>query len=231
MRKTLRILSIAVLLVMLACPLSFAAGLELVKSYPQDGAGGFEPINLMVKLEFSDNVGAEAVQKANENVFKVVDPKGKAVPFKVLFTPEDNKRISLLMSGDLVSNTEYKVTIGKGLQTVNGVFLNADKVLTFKTRDVGKDSTLSTVMMFVMVGAMIGYSTWDTRRKAAKEAMASGDKVNPYKVAKEKKMTVEKAVETTDKQKAKAGAPVKAKAKTAAKPVAADVKKAPAKKK
>jgi hypothetical protein len=226
MKKTRRILSIAILLVLLSCPLSFAAGLELVSSYPQDGDGGFEPINLMVKLEFNDNVGGEAVQTNNEKVFKVVDPTGKAVPFKVLFTPEDNTRISLLMSGDLVSNTEYKVTIGSKLQTVDGAALGADKILTFKTRDVAKDSTLSTIMMFVMVAAMVGYSTWDTKRKARKESFASGDKINPYKVAKEKKVSVEKAVETTNKQKAKAGAPVKAKAKTTT-----ETKKAPAKKK
>ncbi len=231
MKRIHKILSIAILLVLLSCPLSFAAGLELVNSYPQDGAGGFEPINLMVKLEFNDNVGGEGVQKANETVFKVVDPTGKNVPFKVLYTPDQNTKISLLMSGDLVPNTEYKVTIGKNLQTINGVFLGADKILTFKTRDVAKDSTLSTIMMFVMVGAMVGYSAWDTKRKAKKEALASGDKVNPYKVAKEKKVSVEKAVATTDKQKAKAGAPVKAKPKTTAKAGTTETKKAPIKKK
>lgn len=228
MKKARKILSMAILLVLLSCTLSFAAGLELVKSYPEDGAKGFEPINLMVKLEFNDNVGGEGVQKANEKVFQVKDPAGKSIPFKVLFVPEDNTKISLLMSGDLTSNTEYKVTIGKGLQSIDGVFLGADKVLTFKTRDVAKDNTLSTVMMFVMVIAMVVYSTWDTRRKAQKEALAKGDKVNPYKVAKEKKVTVEKAVEVTDKQKIKAGAPVKAKAKPKA---ATEAKKTPTKKK
>lgn len=239
MKKMRKILSIAILLVLFACPLSFAAGLELVNSYPENGAGGFEPINLMVKLEFNDNVGAAGVQKANEKVFKVVDAAGKNVPFKVLFTPGDSARISLLMSGDLVANTEYKVTIGKGLQTINGVFLGADKLLTFKTRDVGKDSTLSTIMMFVMVGAMVAYSTWDAKRKAQKESLAKGDKVNPYKVAKEKNVSVEKAVESTDKQKVKAGAPAKPKSKTTAKATSkttdktgtADTKKTPPKKK
>jgi hypothetical protein len=204
MKKLGKILSIVLLLVLFACPISYAAGLELVSSYPKDGDGGFEPINMMVKLQFNDNVGAESVQTINEKAFKVVDQDNKSIEFKVLFTPDDNTKISLLMNGDLKSNTDYKVTLLKSLSTAEGLTLGADKTITFKTRDVGKDSTISTVMMFVMIGGMVAYTTWDTKRKAEKESMAKGDKVNPYKVAKEKGVSVEKAVEQTEKKRDKA---------------------------
>ncbi len=204
MKRISRILSIAAVIMLLASSMSFAAGLNLVKSYPEDGAGGFEPINMMVKLYFDGAVGAESAQPTNEKAFKVVDAEGKAVEFKVLFTPEDETRVSLLMSKDLAADTEYKVTILKTLQTGEGVQLGADKTFTFNTRDVKKDSFMSTVMMMVMIGGMVAYTMWDTKRKLEKESMAKGDKVNPYKVAKEKGVTVQEAVEKTEKQRSKA---------------------------
>jgi hypothetical protein len=210
MKKICSILSLVLIILFVSSPMAFAAGLELVDTYPKDGGTGFEPINLMVKLTFSDNVGDENIQAQNSKAFKVVDQTGKSVPFKTLYTPEDNTKISLLMSGDLISNTEYKVTIDSSLSAASGQTLASSEVIGFKTRDVAKDSQVSTIMMFVMVGAMVFYSTWDAKRKAKKEAEARGDKVNPYKVAKEKGVSVEKAVAGADKKKDKVKAKDKA---------------------
>lgn len=204
MKKICSIITLILIIITISAPVAFAAGLELVDTYPKDGGTGFEPINLMVKLTFNDNVGEESLQTTNSRAFKVVDQTGKSVPFKALYTPEDNTKISLLMSNDLIANTEYKVTIASELSSASGQTLAEAKTITFKTRDVAKDSQISTIMMFVMVGAMVLYSTWDAKRKAKKEAESRGDKVNPYKVAKEKGVSVEKAVANADKLKAKA---------------------------
>jgi hypothetical protein len=58
-------------------------------------------------------------------------------------------------------------------------------------------------MMMVMVGGMVVYSMWDTKRKLQKESVEKGEKVNPYKVAKEKGVTVQEAVDKADKQRSK----------------------------
>jgi hypothetical protein len=206
MKKICSIITLILIIITISAPVAFAAGLELVDTYPKDGGTGFEPINLMVKLTFSDNVGEENLQATNSRAFKVTDQSGKSVPFKTLYNPEDNTKISLLMSGDLIANTEYKVTIASELSSASGQTLAEAKVITFKTRDVAKDSQISTIMMFVMVGAMVLYSTWDAKRKAKKEAESRGGKVNPYKVAKEKGVSVEKVVAGTDNKKDKAKA-------------------------
>jgi len=204
MKRIGRILSMALLVVLAAGMLSFASGVKLVESYPEDGAKGFEPINMMVKLHFDGDVGAEGAQATNQKAFKIVDENGDKVEYKVLFPSEDSKSIWLLMSKDLASNTEYTVTILKTLRTGSGDTLGADQSFAFKTRDVKKDSTMSTVMMFVMVGGMVAFQMWDTKRKVQKEAMSKGEKVNPYKVAKEKGVSVEQAVEKTEKMREKA---------------------------
>ncbi len=204
MKRIGKILSMAVVIVMTAGMLSFASGLALVESYPEDGAKGFEPINMMVKLEFSGNVGDELVQATNEKAFNMVDGEGNKVKFKVLFSEDEPNKIMLLMDGDLASDTEYTVTIKNTLASGDGELLPAEQAIKFYTRDVKKDTLVSTVMMFVMVGGMIMYQMWDTKRKVQKEAMAKGEKVNPYKVAKEKGVSVEKAVEKTAKEREKA---------------------------
>jgi len=206
MKKICSIITLILIIITISAPVAFAATLELVDTYPKDGGTGFEPINLMVKLTFSDNVGEESLQTTNSRAFKVTDQTGKSVPFKTLYTPEDNTKISLLMSGDLIANTEYKVTIAPELSSASGQTLAEAKTITFKTRDVAKDSQISTIMMFVMVGAMVLYSTWDAKRKAKKEAESRGGKVNPYKVAKEKGGSVEKAAAGVEKKKDKADA-------------------------
>ena len=200
MKKICSILSLVLIMVMISAPAVFAAGLNIVDTYPKDGGTGFEPVNMMVKLTFSDNVGEEKLQATNTRAFAVKDQSGKVVPMKVLYTPEDNTRISLLMSENLSPNTEYKVTIDeKLLVSSTGKTLSQPEIISFKTRDVAKDSQISTVMMFAMVGAMVAYTSWDTRRKAKKEAVARGDKVNPYKVAKEKGVSVDKVVASSNK--------------------------------
>ena len=203
MKKICSIFILVLLMIMISAPMAFASSLQLVDTYPKDGGTGFEPINLMVKLTFNDNVGDVAVQSTNSKAFKVVDQAGKSVPFKALYTPDDNTRISLLMSGDLIANTEYKVSIDSSLVSTSGQTLGTIKTVTFKTRNVAKDSQISTIMMFVMVAVMVLYSTWDAKRKARKEAEAASKtgKVNPYKVAKEKGKTVDKAGSGSDKKK------------------------------
>jgi hypothetical protein len=206
MKKICSIITLILILITISAPVAFAATLEIVDTYPKDGGTGFEPVNLMVKLTFNDNVGEENLQATNSRAFKVVDETGKSVPFKALYTPEDNTKVSLLMSNDLLPNTEYKVTIAPELAAASGQTLSAAKTITFKTRDVAKDSQVSTIMMFVMVAAMVLYSTWDAKRKAKKEAESRGGKVNPYKVAKEKGVSVEKVAAEADKKKDKAKA-------------------------
>lgn len=191
-----RIIAITTLCILLSAPISYGAGLSLVKSYPADGAGGFEPVNMMVKLFFSENVSDEKSQLINKNAFKFTDSTGKKVKFQVLFNEKDKNMISLLVGEDLMQDTEYKVIIAPSLASANSNIIGTGQTLTFKTRNVSQDMNISMVLMVVMVGGMVLFTSFDAKKKAAKAANAATgkDKMNPYKEAKRTNTTVDKVI-------------------------------------
>lgn len=215
MKRLGSVLSLSILIVLLSTSLCFASGLKLIDNYPEDGSGGYQPENLAVKLYFNEDVSAKEVQKANENCFKVTDPKGKEVPAKILYSSKNLKQIWVLIDTKLQQNTEYQLEISGDLQIPNGDTLGTDKVIKFKTRNTSMDSTVNMVMMGVMMVGMVVFSSLSTKHNIKKQEEEKGEvaKVNPYKVSKETGKSVEDIVAKTEKQKEKAKAHAAKKAK------------------
>lgn len=183
-------------------PAAPGSGIKLIKSFPQDGAGGFEPVNMNVKLWFDKDVLDASVQDANAKAFSITTSSGAAVKFDVLYNT-NKKHISLLLKEDLASDSEYIVTIKSGLTAADASTFGKEQTLRFKTRDVNASNTSSMVMMVVMVLVMVGITMFQTKRTAEKEARESNEKINPYKVAKEKNTTVEKVLKETKRSQGK----------------------------
>lgn len=195
------------LMVMLACPFTYAAGLELVSMSPKDGQTGLQPMGVAIKMTFNENMTDKATQEANKDCFTVTDSKGKKIKLMPVYDaskyPND---IWLILKDNLISNNEYKVVISGDLVSSEGNQLGKDIVSDFKIRNTGTDTTVNMVMMVGMMGGMVFFSSMDAKRKMKKEAEEHMEEetLNPYKIAKEKGITVEEAVKQVEKEKAKA---------------------------
>lgn len=205
MKQIGKILCLSILMAMFSFPLSSAWGLELVSSYPEEGSDYSMLENVMVKLEFSEDVSNESLQEGNKDAFKFTDEKGKAHKIKVLYSEKMPKEIWILIQESLTPDAEYNLGISGELQASEGDALGEDQTITFRTRNTSTDTTVNMVLMGVMVVGMIGFSSISMRRQVKKEMEQKGqvDKVNPYKVAKETGKSVEDIVAKTEKQKQK----------------------------
>lgn len=208
MKRLGAIVSLALLLVMLACPFTYAAGseLELVSISPKDEQTGLQPANVAVKMSFNQNMTSKEAQAANEKRFKVVNADGKKASYIAVYDakkyPND---IWLIMKEDMKPNTEYQFVISKDLVSSDGTTLGKDINTTFKIRNTQTDATINMVMMFVMMGGMVFFTSIEQKRKLKKEHEDNVDEVNlnPYKIAKEKGISVEEAVKVAAKEREK----------------------------
>lgn len=203
MKKIGKILSLSILMVMLSFPLCFASGLELVNSYPEEGSNYSMLENVTIKLEFSEDVSAANIKESNKSAFTLKGPDGKTLKVKPLYSKKLPKEIWVLIEDTLEPDTEYKLTISGELQDSRGDALEDNRVITFKTRNTGADTTVNMAMMGVMVVGMVAFSSVSMKRQLKKEAEQKGqvDKVNPYKVAKETGKPVEDIVAKAEKEK------------------------------
>ncbi len=210
MKRAGIILSLSILMILTSFSFCFASGLELLKSYPEDGSDNSRPENFAVKLFFNEDVSAKEVQKQNEAAFRFTTDKGKELPIRVLYNDKKPKEMLVLVDQTLESNTSYQLHISSDLQLVNGDTLGEDKTINLKTRNLNTDNTVNMALMGVMMVGMIFFTSISTKRQLKKqeeEEAAKGEaKVNPYKVAKETGKSVEDIVAKTEKEKAKARA-------------------------
>lgn len=210
MRKISSIICISVLIVLLSFSLSFASGLELVDSYPENGGGGLQPENVMVKLYFNEDVSAKDVQDINKDRFKFTNEKGKVIPIRVLYSSKNLDEIWVLVNESLKSDSTYRLHISEGLKASNGDTLEEDLTVEFKTRNTNTDTQVNMALMGVMIVGMLVFSSISMKRTMKKEAEEKEDyKVNPYKVAKETGKSVKDVVAKVEKEKEKANAKVK----------------------
>jgi hypothetical protein len=161
----------------------FASGLELLKSYPEDGSDNSRPENFAVKLFFNEDVSAKEVQKQNEAAFRFTTDKGKELPIRVLYNDKKPKEMLVLVDQTLESNTSYQLHISSDLQLVNGDTLGEDKTINLKTRNLNTDNTVNMALMGVMMVGMIFFTSISTKRQLKKqeeEEAAKGEaKVTP----------------------------------------------------
>lgn len=208
MKRIAGIVMTAMLLVILSVTSVFAAAdFELVDSSPAAGYEKVQAQNVMVKLFFSEEVSAEATQAANKTMFTVKDEKGKAVPFSIYYDEKNPNSVNLMLEETLAEETQYKVTVSGAMVSNDGDTLGKDTVVDFKT--YAPNNTGYVILMVAMIAVMMFMTMRDQKKaidaeNAVKKDAAAGIQTNPYKLAKEKKISVAEAQKIIDQEKAKA---------------------------
>lgn len=199
------ILSLTLLIVSLSSSLCFAAGgLELLDSSPKEGSKSSVINNVAIKLYFNEDVTSKEAQEANKDCFKITDPKGKEISYRLLYNHKKYPdQIWIQLEKDLVQKTEYKIVISGDLVSSDGDELGKNETVKFRTRDMSQDNNVYMILMVVMFGGMFFFSSWDMKRQAKKKEEELDAKVNPYKIAKEKGISYEEALVVAQKEKEK----------------------------
>lgn len=199
------VMSALLLTAMFAAPVS-AAGFELTDSNPESGYEKVEVKNVMIKLFFNEDVSGENTQSANEGKITLKDSDGKDVDFQIIYDSKDSKKICLLAEKDLTQEEKYTVKIDGSLVSDEGNQLGEDAEVDFSTKK--SDTGLGYMaLMFLMIIVMM-VMTFRDQRKASEEGTAANPmaavNTNPYKLAKEKNISVEEAVKLINEEKEKA---------------------------
>jgi hypothetical protein len=212
MKKLAVIAALAAAFLAMSASAAFAADGSLsLTSDPKDGAKNLQPQNVGIKLYFNGDVTDPSVSKANEGCFKFTYKSGgkeKELPVRAYSDSTVDKGYILaivdtnkLKGKMLTSNKAYKLTVSGDLRSADGKTLGNDVTLGFKTVDQSASTQIYMLLMVGMVAAMIGMTVFQNKRKqkAAAEVAARGGKVNPYKLAKDKKITVKEAMELIER--------------------------------
>lgn len=205
MKRIGAILCLSIMITLLAASTCFAAGFELVSSYPEDGENGMMPVGVAIKLTFNDDIFSDKAQKENEHCFTLVDSKNKKVPVKAYYSEKKPKDVLVLVQKDLNPKAKYKFTLSDELQSSKGVPLGEKKVINFQIRDTAKDTNVNMVLMGVMVVGMIFFTSRSAKKemeKAQKQDEIEG-RQNPYKIAKETGKPVAEVIAQLEREKAK----------------------------
>lgn len=216
MKRTGRILSLVMILLIMATAVCFAGtegGLKLTGTYPEDGYKGASTENMSVKLYFDGELTEEVLGEKNANAIRIYGPDGKALPTRVLYAPKEEGVVLVIVDTDEegktikgASNAEYTVKIASTMVDNDGNTLGQAQSFTFTTLNEGTNNTVSMLMMFVMMGGMMVMTTKAATKEAKKQAEEMREresKVNPYKEAKKTGKSVEEIVEQDKKDKAK----------------------------
>ena len=216
-KRAAAVLALMMVMIMAVSSFTYAAGLELTKITPNDGETGKQVSNMAIKMTFSAEMATEENVKANEKNFAIKDSEGNEAPFYAVFDAEKYPNdIWLILEKDLVADTEYTVTIDGDLTSVDGQTLGSDVTSTFRTRNTKTDNTISMLMTVGMMAIMFYSTSKMTKKATEKQKQEQGDpemELNPYKIAKEKNISVQEAVSIVEKEKAKAEKAAKKKAK------------------
>jgi hypothetical protein len=212
-KRILTVAALGVVLFAAAAPAVFASGssLTLTDSSPKAGATDLQAQNVGIKLYFDGAVSDPSVQSANAGCFKFTYKSGgktKELPVRAIFDTRGDKGhiLAIIETADLKNNTlannkKYTLTISGDLTAPGGKTLGDDLTLDFKTTDQSSSTKIYMLLMLGMVGAMIAMTVFQNKRKeqAAAEVAAKAGRVNPYKLAKEKKITVKEAMELIER--------------------------------
>ena len=197
MKRGTLIALLAAIMVMACSVISFADGLELVSSYPEDGQTNTSMENLGVKLTFSNPINSAEAVKADESKLRIYDETGAAVPTKVLFSDKNDGLVLVVADIDegfvAKNNTEYKLVIDADLVDNDGNTLGKEQVISFRTYNQKINNMVSMGMMFVMFGGVMIFSLRQNQNKEEEEKDKDEPKkaFNPYKEAQRTGKTVE----------------------------------------
>ena len=229
MKKNIRITCLALLIVLLvpifagnfALAAAGAGELKLEKSEPVDGATGVQTDNVAVKFFFNKNVTASQVQDVNREAFEFIGGEDEEFDIKPYFDPDNDNVIMLTAqrkdgskSVPLLPKSEYTVRVKAELLSTDGATLGDDVDISFTTVDTSASTKIYILLMVAMVVGMIAMTQVSKKRKERAKAEIEGKikPANPYKMSKEKGISVEEAMaiiakekERRDKRLAKAG--------------------------
>ena len=219
MKRRFPALLIAVLLILASVSAVFADDLTIVDISPADGSKGYQPANMAVKIRFSEDMMDESAIAANQGKFSIVDPDGTEQPYDIVYNASKYPdELWLVLQNDLEANTEYTVTIQPGIVSSSGSRLAEGLTTNFYTRNTKTDGLVSMGLMLVLMVAMFGMTARSAKKQQEKEdpraaEKALEDSLNPYKLAKQKGISlaeaqaiVEKEKDKLEKKKAKAEA-------------------------
>ncbi|MBR5731017.1 MAG: Ig-like domain-containing protein, partial [Firmicutes bacterium] len=201
---------LAVFVIVLACAGSiFATGLSITNISPKDGSKGRQPSNMAIKVRFSENMnGSEELDASNKEKIKITDPEGNALDFVIAHHDRYQNELWLVITSELQSTTSYTVTINSGIMSPAGSITSDSRTVTFTTRNLKTDQTISMILMFAMFGAMFFFGQRESKKQMAATdvnyALAEAKKLNPYKIAKQKGISLEEAQAYCDRERAKA---------------------------
>ena len=222
MKRKAVLTAIALIIAALAATVSFAddvlliapapaGGLSIVKTVPNDGEEGKQPANMAVKIVFDQDVSSEANDALNAAGITIKDAEGKVQEFQLVHHPKSPNELWCVLKGDLVTNTEYTVTVSAGVKATSGDTLASDYVFHFKTRNTKIDSTISIILTCAMMGIMV-FATMRGTNKQKEENTARGkgaapqeklSQADPYRLAREQGISVDEAKAQIAKAKGK----------------------------
>jgi len=187
--------------------------LEITKYTPNEDHTNVPIENVGVKLYFSGNVTDASVWETNKDSFTLTAENGDTVPVKAVKGEKDDSYILVLAQpesaskgapGQLAQKTTYTLTVDGELTSTVGSTLGEDQAISFTTLDQSANSKISMLLMVVMMVALIVFMGVTASRKAKAEAEALALlKANPYRVAKERGISVDAAKELIEKAKEK----------------------------
>jgi len=207
-------LAMFILTFVLASPASAAEGtLNFLRSSPENGGTGVPIENVGVKLFFDSNVTHESVWTSNSKAFKLTDPDGNNVSYEAFpgQKPGEEGYILVLarpvpvsdnMPGQLIQDAIYTLTVSGDLMAVSGARLGEEIRINFQTMDMAANSRLSMIVMVVMMVGIIVFMFLTNMKKMRAEAEAAAlMKANPYRIAKDKSITIDEAKALIEKAK------------------------------
>ena len=220
MKRVGKILSLVMLMVVLSTSLGFAGTLNLLETYPADGATGTAIENVSVKLYFDTDFTAEKIGEANADAFKLFGPDGEKLPIRVLYPPKEDGVVLVLLDttydgdGDgqadymnAVQNSEYRLVVSGNLTDDAGNILGADKSIRFTTINQTLSMGVNMAMMTVMMVGMVMVTSKQTKKQYEEMKKEAGvEAFNPYKEAKRTGKSVQEVIAQHEKDVAKAEA-------------------------
>ncbi len=220
MKRVGKILSLVTLLVVLSTSFGFAGTLNLLETYPADGAKGAAIENLSMKLYFDTEFTEDIIGDANEDVFKLYGPEGKPLPIRVLYPPKEDGVVLVLLDvtydgdGDgkadypsAAANEEYRMVISGDLVDDEGNTLGQDKFITFTTINQTLSMAVNMIMMTAMMVGMFFVSGKQAKKQAEEQRQnMREDAFNPYKEAKRTGKSVQEVIAQHEKEEARRAA-------------------------
>jgi len=219
MKRKIACLGLILALVLVATSFAFASSLEITGITPKDGQTGLQTSNMAVKVKFNQDVSKEDNDKANLEKFvlkgTVAGEDGSVTEYsaananvQLVHSDKYPNELWFVLNGTINPNEEFHIEIKDGIVASSGDKLGASYTSTFKTRNTKTDGYISVIMMAGMMVIMV-FATSKAAKKQAQEndpkviAKKQADALNPYKLAKEKNISIEEAQAYVDKEKAK----------------------------